>query len=245
VGDAPQLGAYICCPPTAYVLFRMLTACTVICIMTLRLIYAFDGVSWLLYFNHWVTILAAFYFTLAAFLSFAAVFTDGRATSGPPFPVTVCNIAYGMLVPAAAVSALASGLVFYDYNTLFEDATKGITDVGTTFGICALVWADLVVNRQPYYASFHALLGCLTCWGYIAFTVAYYFTHGTDSIGHPYIYPQLSWAVPLRGGGSVTGGKLLAMNIFLLAPTFNYMYWFLVWARRRVILSSKPENMAV
>ena len=104
--------------------------------------------------------LAVFYFTLAATLSFSAVFSDGRTTTGPPSLVSLCNLAHGGLVPGAIVSALASGLVFYNYDTLFDDATRGITDVASTFGICALMVVDLVVNRQPYYASFHGILGC-------------------------------------------------------------------------------------
>ena len=207
--------------------------------------YAPDGWSWLLYFNHWIALLATFYFTLAAALSFVAVHTSGGATSGPPMAVVFCNLAYGGLVPGSIVSALASGLVFYHWSDLFDDANKGITDCATTFGLCGMALLDLIINRQPYYASFHALAGCLLCWGYAIFTITCYFTDITDAVGHRYIYPELAWAVPLRGGGSVTGSKLLAMNIFLVTPLLNYGYWFLIWARRRVFLSTKSDGLAV
>jgi len=103
----------------------------------------------------------------------------------------------------------------------------------------------LVVNRQPYYASYHALFGCLLCWGYVLFTIIAYFAGVTDSDGHRYIYSYLAWGVPLRGGGAVTGAKLLLMNLFLLTPLLNYMYWFLVWARRRVHFSTKVIDYSV
>ena len=51
-----------------------------------------------------------------------------------------------------------------------------------------------------------SLLPGLLCWGYIIFTGVFYALDGTDSVGHRYIYPQLSWGVPLKGGGSITGG---------------------------------------
>ena len=60
-----------------------------------------------------------------------------------------------------------------------------------------------------------------------------------------YIYPYLAWGVPLRGGGSVTGAKLLLMNLFLLMPLINMFYWFLIWARRRVHVSNKVIDYSV
>jgi len=197
--------------------------------------------NWLLYFNHWVVILAAAYFTLAVLLSFAAIYTTGRASSGSPIVVSICTILYAALLPSAIVSALASGLVFYTYDTMWlttDVAIVSATDCASTFGILALVWLDLVANRQPYYASYHALIGCVFVWAYLIFTIIAYFCGMTDSDGHRYIYSYLAWGVPLREGGSVTGAKLLLCNLFIITPLFNYLYWFLVWARRRVHTSA-------
>ena len=36
----------------------------------------------------------------------------------------------------------------------------------------------------------------------------------------------------------MTGAKLLLCNLFIITPLFNYLYWFLVWARRRVHTSA-------
>ena len=49
-----------------------------------------------------------------------------------------------------------------------------------------------------------------------------------------YIYSYFAWGVPLKGGGPITGAKLLLCNLYLLTPVFNYAYWWLIWARRRV-----------
>ncbi|KAL1504474.1 hypothetical protein AB1Y20_010879 [Prymnesium parvum] len=242
IGDAPKLGAYICCGPSSFMIFRALAAITILAFLGLRLYYAADGVSWLLYFNHWVLILASAYFTLAATLTFAAIYSWGYAAQQTPLVVAIINIIYGVLLPAALVNALASGLVFYTYDKMFVDTDttlRSLTDLASTFGVLAMAWLDLILNRQPYYASYHALLGCVFCWGYILFTVICYAADVTDSQGHRYIYPYLAWGVPLQGGGAITGAKLLLMNLFLLTPLINYFYWFLVWARRRVHISTK------
>ena len=57
--------------------------------------YAYDGWSWLIYFNHWVVMLACLYFILVALLTFAAVYSRGKAASGTPLIVTITNICYG------------------------------------------------------------------------------------------------------------------------------------------------------
>lgn len=248
IGDAPKLGAYVCCGPSSYMSFRAVAALATIAILVCRLTFAPDGVSWLLYFNHWVLMLATVYFCLAAILSFAAIYTMGNAASRAPFVISLCNVAYGALIPSALVSALASGLVFYKYDTMFtdnDDSVRSLTDLFSTFGVLAFVWLDLIVNRQPYYASFHGILGCIMCWGYILFTVLCYLCNITDSQGHRYIYPYLSWGTPLRGGGAITGGKLLLLNIFILTPVINFTYWFLVWARRRVHFSTKMVDHGI
>lgn len=191
------------------------------------------------------------------------------------------HTATGLLLPAAIVNALASGLVFYKYDIMFVDdetVIRSATDLASTFGVLALVWLDLIANRQPYYASYHGLWGGLFCWGYILFTIICYCCDITDSQGHRcvrmyshqrlfhlrlqrillsaamksfcvfdsrYIYPYLAWGVPLRGGGSVSGAKLLLLNLFLLTPLFNFFYWFLVWARRRVQISTKRIDLSI
>jgi len=193
-------------------------------------------------------VLASLYFLLCAGLTLTAIYTTGRPSTGSPLLVSLATIAYGALLPGAMVSALASGLVFYSYNSLFSSINSSMvagTDFASTFGILALVLLDLCVNRQPYYATYHGLWGCLFCWGYIIFTIVAYFLNVTDAVGHRYVYPYLAWGVPLKGGGPVTGAKLLLCNIFLLVPVFNLLYWFLLWARRRVHVSTKQLELGM
>jgi len=247
IGNAGQkMGASACCGPKTYVMFRLLAFATAAAVLGLRLYYASDGWFWFLYFNHLVTCLATLYFGLAMVLTTVATCTDGYESTGAPFFVQVTSVVYAALVPAALVNVVSSGLVFYHYGSLFSvDTADGITDVGTTLGIFLVTMADLVVNRQPYYATFHALIGILFTWGYLLFTIVYYYAGGTDSYGHAYIYEYLNWGTPLRGGGGVTGGKTILINFFVIFPCLNLLYWALVWVRRRVLVSSKPFHAAV
>ena len=42
IGDAPKLGAYVCCGPSMFMFFRLLTAATAIAIFGLRLVRTHD-----------------------------------------------------------------------------------------------------------------------------------------------------------------------------------------------------------
>ena len=63
-----------------------------------------------------------------------------------------------------------AGLLIYltDPISLFA-TTKPESSSETRVAVLFDAW----VNRQPYYASFHAFFGCLVVWGYLAFNVAY------------------------------------------------------------------------
>ena len=58
------------------------------------------------------------------------------------------------------------------------------------------------------------------------------------------VYRCLDWSYPLHGGGYNAAGKLLLLNIFIAIPLTNYVYWLLLWARRRVMLlaSNDPRS---
>ena len=58
---------------------------------------------------------------------------------------------------------------------------------------------------------------------------------GRDEFGHSYIYRCLDWSYPIAGGRYNARGKLLFFNFFIGIPIFNFLYWLLIWARRRTL----------
>ena len=57
----------------------------------------------MIYFEHWVLVIALGYFTLAAGLTATAVLTRGELANGAPAAVWLCWMLYAMLLPASQV----------------------------------------------------------------------------------------------------------------------------------------------
>lgn len=106
---------------------------------------------------------------------------------------------------------------------------------------------------------------------YLLFTVIYWAADGKDFFNNPYIYravrravkpppcprhprlsptaraaltphchcltAQLSWERPM------SAGKLVLLILFVLCPCFNCLFWFLIWARRRVLVAAKTPSV--
>ena len=68
-----------------------------------------------------------------------------------------------------------------------------VFDLIGNFGTLGLTILDAWVNRQPYYATFHAFVGVLCCWGYLIFNVVWVLTGGHNEMGLPYIYRSFNW----------------------------------------------------
>ena len=60
---------------------------------------------------------------------------------------------------------------------------------------------------------------------------------GKDFFNNPYIYRALSWERP------TSAGKLVMLILFVLCPCFNCLFWFLIWARRRVLVAAKTPSV--
>ena len=147
-----------------------------------------------------------------------------------------------------------------------------------------LVLIDAWINRQPYYATFHAFVGMAFCWGYLLFNLAFTLAGGTDEAGNPYVYSQLWWRpttadavsrffstgthspgtnlycvfaslVSWRYGPSrhlqrippracvCAAGKIVIVEILILAPIANALYWCMLWARRRARVAAKQSEV--
>jgi len=232
-GAGPKMGGYVCCGPTMYVLFRLVMAAAVITIFPLDVaIEREHGYSsgWFLLIEHWTLLVALIYFTLAFLITLTAVLTSGiEAESTPPF-VLLCWMCYGILVPASLGCMLMWVFVTQRAGewTLSNSEEPG-SSILTTLVLWALVYLDLYVNRQPYYASFHGFCGIIFCWTYVLFN--YLFCVGKDN--EVYIYRQLNWRQYM------SAGKLVMLQLFLLLPYFNALYWGVVWARRRARVAAK------
>ena len=72
---------------------------------------------------------------------------------------------------------------------------------------------------------------------YLLFTVIYWAADGKDFFNNPYIYRALSWERPM------SAGKLVMLILFVLCPCFNCLFWFLIWARRRVLVAAKTPSV--
>ena len=72
---------------------------------------------------------------------------------------------------------------------------------------------------------------------YLLFTIIYWAADGKDFFNNPYIYRALSWERPM------SAGKLVLLILFVLCPCFNCLFWFLIWARRRVLVAAKTPSV--
>ena len=117
-----------------------------------------------------------------------------------------------------------------------------VFDFSTVYGTLFLVLLDAWINRQPYYASFHGLMGVGACWSYLGFNVLYVLCGGTDEYGRPYLYPATAWKASTLESW-VHPGKLLFLELMLLVPVANLLYWCMLWARRRARVAVKQSQV--
>jgi len=232
-GGGTKMGAYIICGPVAFVFFRIFLALISTGIFVWTLVHSFKTVTqgyWALYFTNWCVTLSCAYFLLAAALTTFAVCTTGQESRRTPVLVWLCWILYGMLVPTAQIAFLAYWLVVFD-------GTVYAVSIAATVGTLVIVLLDMWINRQPYYYSFHAVFGVSINLLYLLFTVIYWAADGKDFFNNPYIYRALSWERPM------SAGKLVLLILFVLCPCFNCLFWFLIWARRRVLVAAKTPSV--
>jgi hypothetical protein len=278
-GGARLVLGTIRCTPGVFAAFRlMLTVLTgLVFFMEIAREQRPLDVHWFLYFHHWVNILQLFYFAMASTLTIISVCTAGSGgiARSTPFVVRLTELAYGAVLPASLVNALLCFAVEYVNQTHCvsrSDTTNQLHLAAIQIAGLVLVVVDAGFSRQPYYASFHAIVGMIFCWSYLIFSALYELlggvrpltsaplppagvplcsphalahtctlrtrsrvVAGTDRFGHHYIYRCLDWSYPLIGGLYNAEGKMLILNFFVLIPVINWVYWLLIWARRRTL----------
>jgi len=199
----------------------------------------------MLYFENWVLCLGVVYFTLAAALTSFSTCTEGAESNSTPVMVWVTWATYGALLPASIVNAIAFAFVTNRYTVTGTLAVQGgeinrIFDVLGVFGILLMAILDAWINRQPYYATYHAFLGALTCWGYLVFNVVFTLVGQNNELGQPYIYRALNWRTT-DIARQVTPGKVTVAEVFFFVPLLNALYWCMLWARRRARVAAKQS----
>jgi len=235
-------------PPVVFLIGRLLLLCATVSILFLQIVHVHDegGYTFWLYFENWTSVLQCIYFGLASLHSFIAIgLSDpGVISRSTPFLVRITELAYGALLPATVLNFCCEFLVVYAHPTCTSLAdtthwqTSGVVSAASMVIIQLL---DLLFNRQPYYAQVSAMSGIAFCWAYFLFAGLFEVLGGTDRWGHTYIYRCLDWSFPISGGGVYTTGKLLYLNLYIAVPLINYVYWVLLWARRRA-LAVAPRN---
>ena len=250
--NAPKMGAYICCGPRLYPFFRFVLAGFASALFAFRFIQ-FESQhdrSWtlMIYFDSWVLLISFIYFSLAFILTALATCTEGAESSGTPVVIWFVWAVYGALLPASILNCFLFALVANSYSVvgLISGQTGNQSNLSMAFditgqcGTALIVLIDSWVNRQPYYATFHAFAGALCCWGYMLFNVVYVLTGGRNELDMPYIYRALNWrATNLQH--FVTPGKITLLELFALLPLFNALYWCMLWARRRARVAAKQS----
>jgi len=249
-GRGPNTGAYVFFSAAAYAPVRLLLALGAIALFVVRIVdytrrldddasehTAADAAKVLLYFGSWVQAVAVVYLTLAAALTTFAVYTAGAEAERAPRLVWVAWMLHGMVVPAVLVNALFWPLVAEGYDL----AARGL-GFGYTYGTLALVLFDLYINRQPYYAAYHGLVGLAFVYSYLAFNAIYVTAGGTDALGHDYIYKAFaSPDTETSAQAFFSAGKLSFLEIFLVLPFLNLLFWCMLWARRRARVSAAAK----
>ena len=92
-------------------------------------------------------------------------------------------------------------------------------------------------STYPFYRDGYTRPALLLSLLYLLFTVIYWAADGKDYFNNPYIYRALSWERPM------SAGKLVMLILFVLCPCFNCLFWFLIWARRRVLVAAKTPSV--
>ena len=118
------------------------------------------------------------------------------------------------------------------------------SDCACVFGTNLLVLFDGYLNRQPVYACFHGLVGALACWAYLLFNIVFTVAGGTDGSGMPYIYRSTRWSDNRREAW-MSVGKLTFLEVVVLLPIGNALYWCMLWARRRARVQAMYHARAV
>jgi len=246
---APKMGAYICCDATFYPGFRLVLAGFAIAVLALRIgEYEQQHASWptlFLYFENWVLVLAAVYFTLAALLTVIATFARGAESSMTPIFVWLVWAAYGGLLPAALCNAivwpfLVTGFTLSGISSYNEDAINQLFDLVAVYGIFLVTLLDAWINRQPYYATFHSFVGAAVVWGYLIFSIVWVALGYTNDQDEPYLYRAMNWKQSNLDAW-ITPGKLVVIEVFGFIPIFNALYWCMLWARRRARVAAKQS----
>jgi len=248
---APKMGAYICFDATFYPGFRLALAGVAAVLFAMRAMefsHEHEGQASLLmlYFDNWVLCLSVVYFSLAALLTGFASCTDGAESNSTPLIVWITWATYGALLPAALLNSCMFIFVTTRYTLTGLTAIYGleinrIFDVAGNFGTTLIVLLDAWVNRQPYYATYHAMWGTVVSWAYLAFNVVYVLNGGNNELGLPYIYRALNWRTALTLEQFMTPGKLTVIELFVFIPLLNMLYWCMLWARRRARVAAKQQ----
>jgi len=267
-GRGPKMGAYVLCSPVLYTLFRLLLCMGSGALFVNRVIefdmqWKWQGgegegkhfVYFLLYYQNWVLFIAALYFLLAFGLTAAATFMKGAESSRPPVLVWIVWALYGMLLPSAVIQGVlyVTGFVVHRdlveltfENTLLDSSSHmtgvfnhaTVVDLVTFIFLGAITFTDAWINRQPYYATFHAFLGIAFNWGYALFLIIYCILGGTDAGGGKIIYEQF-YVPEFTLVHIMQYDQVIIMCAWFVLPVYCAMYWCALWARRRALIASK------
>jgi len=249
-GRAPRTGAYVFFSATTYAPVRLLLALGAVALFTVRIVdynrrldddgsehTAADGAKALLYFGTWLQAVACLYFALAAALTSFAVYSPGAEAERAPFLVWVAWMLHGMVLPASLVNALFWPFVAEGY----ELTARGL-GFAYTYVTLAMVLFDLYINRQPYYAAYHGLVGLVFVYVYLLFNAIYVTAGGTDALGHDYIYKAFaSPDTETSAQAFFSAGKVAFFELFLVVPFLNVLFWCMLWARRRARVSASAK----
>jgi len=240
-----SVGAYVCCNSCAYALTRFVFAIVTVGVGEVRLLQFWKQYPdrwWciFLYMQNWLLLLAAIYFVLVCLLTSRATCLPGAVATGTPFFVWVVWALNGMLVPFSMCTA-----ILYPFVNTSDDFSDSATifDWSTVYIVFALVMIDAFINRQPYYATFHAFLGCFICWSYFVFLILYPALGGTNEKDEPYIYHQ--WPTPTswsKLSQIFTIAKIFTFEILVGLPLFFVLYWCTLWSVRRARVAAKKQE---
>ena len=108
----------------------------------------------------------------------------------------------------------------------------------TVIFILLMVFTDAWINRQPYYATFHAFLGIAFNWGYALFLILYCYFGGTNAAGNMIVYQQF-FVPEVKLVHLMQFDQIVLLGAWVVLPLYCAMYWCALWARRRALIASK------
>ena len=261
---SPRVGAYVLCGPVGYCVTRVIIMLLTWTLLLFRLLgtYARPGVGdtlfpgvhahtprwydFVLFLENWVLAISASYFTYACVLTLTACVYSGREAHHTPRVVWTAWALHGMLLPMAVVNACVYLLLSQgraNHNVAGPSAGRTAAfDYSCVWGTLFLVLFDGWINRQPYYATYHAFWGAGACWAYLLFNVLFVLGGGTDEYGRPYLYPSAAWKARTLEAW-VHPGKIIFLELIILIPVGNCLYWCMLWARRRARVLIKHSQV--